>query len=82
MSASSMCWTTSNTYLCAPLMHLPLSEIGTTKMNFSLDFHPQCGKPKLMGSSQSPIPHKKTKFLKKFFHIQSKKSSTHSQGHS
>jgi hypothetical protein len=54
-------------------MHLPLSEIGTTKMNFSLDFHPQCGKPILMGSSQSPIPHKKTKFLKNFFHIQSKK---------
>jgi hypothetical protein len=46
--------------------------MATTKMNFSLDFHPQCGKPNFMGGSQSPIPQKKTKFLKNFFHIQSK----------
>jgi hypothetical protein len=46
--------------------------MGTTEMNFSLDFHPQYGKPKVMGSSQSPIPQKKTNFFKNFFHIQSK----------
>lgn len=59
-------------YLCAPLIHLPLSEIGTNKMNFSLDFHTPCEKPKFMGPFQSPISQKRTKFPKKFFHIQSK----------